>query len=69
MKQAILTKGSGYWDTTEYPFGGCFRRTTEDMTVCLTGEKYKTHLEFKFGNKRKGWSNVLMNPEGGTATL
>jgi hypothetical protein len=64
---AILTKGSGYWDTTDYPLGGCFRRAIQDTTVPLTGQKHQGKLEFTFGDKRKGWSSVLLNPEGGTA--
>jgi hypothetical protein len=26
-----LKKGCGYWDVTNYPRGGCFRRAAEDM--------------------------------------
>lgn len=27
-----LKKGWGYWDVTSFPYGGCFRRASENMT-------------------------------------
>lgn len=44
MTTATLLKGWGYWDTTHYPYGGCFKRSTEDTQVevrdgsCKPGE-------------------------------
>ena len=28
-----LPKGTGYWDLTDYPWGGCFRRAQFDLKV------------------------------------
>jgi len=29
----IIKKGYGYWDTTHYPYGGCFHRAKEDTSI------------------------------------
>lgn len=33
--KATLLQGWGYWDTTNYPYGGCFRRCVADTTVSV----------------------------------
>ena len=33
----ILPKGTGYYDVTEYPYGGCFRRAAADTVVAVGG--------------------------------
>ena len=33
MKTYTLKKGFGFWDTTHYPIGGCFKRAVENMPV------------------------------------
>ena len=35
--KAVLLSGWGYWDTTHYPYGGCFRRAAADETVTVLG--------------------------------
>jgi len=32
-----LKDGYGYWDTTKYPLGGCFRRVVGHLMVEITG--------------------------------
>ena len=39
--QAILKKGWGYWDITHYPYGGCFKRATENTIVSIVGKAGK----------------------------
>jgi len=54
-----LKKGYGYWETTYYPYGGCFRRAAEDMEVELTDQKIKGDLKFYFtqnGKRLDGYS-------------
>jgi len=76
MNTALLTKGSGYWDTTEYAYRCCktFRRAKQDMLVQVTGNKKSNDLEFTFvdpkgGRVRTAWTSVLKNQEGGTFLL
>ena len=33
MQTGTLLKGYGYWETTRYPVGGCFRRAVEDTPI------------------------------------
>jgi hypothetical protein len=35
--KATLLQGWGYWDTTNYPYGGCFRRVEADTPVTVLG--------------------------------
>ena len=35
-KTTLLTKGTGYYDLTLYPIGGCFKRIQADTQVSLT---------------------------------
>lgn len=52
--------GYGYWDVTDYGYGGCFRRAANDFEVELTNEHIKSDLKFYFtgpkGEKRTGFS-------------
>ena len=36
-KPAILASGWGYWDITNYPYKGCFRRASNDVLVTVIG--------------------------------
>ena len=36
--RALLRAGCGYWDITDYPEGGCFRRATADLSCTLIGQ-------------------------------
>lgn len=36
MTTATIFAGYGYYDTTQYPLGGCFKRATEDIPVTVT---------------------------------
>ena len=51
--QATLLKGWGYWDTTDYPYGGCFRRTTKDTPVIVLDKpgpkRHELFIEFTDG--------------------
>ena len=38
MRTVTIHKGWGYWDLTNYPRGGCFRRLTEDTTLTIDTE-------------------------------
>jgi len=38
----VIKQGYGYWDITNYPIGGCFRRATSDFEVSRTGDPVKT---------------------------
>lgn len=33
----VVQKGYGYWDVTQYPYGGCFRRATAPFAVTMVG--------------------------------
>lgn len=35
MADRILRAGWGYWDVTEYTYGGCFRRPKVDLPVTI----------------------------------
>jgi hypothetical protein len=58
----ILKAGYGYWDTTNYPIFGCFRRAKEDFPVTLIpGDTVKDksrgfYVGFKFGNQQFGYT-------------
>ena len=57
MSTATLKSGSGYWDTTHYPYGGAFRRTETDVQVTVIGPggKYpKIESKIKFSDGRTG---------------
>jgi hypothetical protein len=44
-----LKKGCGYWDVTNYPRGGCFRRASEDMAglvVSGPANLYRAGMEY-----------------------
>lgn len=49
---ATMLKGWGYWDTTHYPRGGCFKRSTEDVRCTITG-KAGHEITVVFGDGRK----------------
>lgn len=54
--RVIIPKGWGYWDTTEYPIGGAFRRAPEDLhgTVKRVFKLYhSTDCEILLDNGRK----------------
>lgn len=34
--ELIIKSGYGYWDTTAYPTGGCFRRAVGPIYVVVT---------------------------------
>ena len=36
LTTVLLVKGTGYYDLTLYPIGGCFKRVQVDTTVSLT---------------------------------
>ena len=60
---ATLKKGYGYWDVTQYPYGGCFRRAAQDTPVQLTGETdKKCGSQFRLG-ERTCWTmpEALLN--------
>jgi len=38
---AILKSGWGYYDVTDYPFGGCFRRASQDTCVEVIGDAHR----------------------------
>lgn len=55
--KAVLLSGWGYWDTTNYPYGGCFRRAGEDtpVTVLGPGGKFPTReRKIRFADGRVG---------------
>lgn len=53
---ATLLKGWGYWDVTQYPYGGCFRRPNEDTPVTIIeGQgKYADEKRVRFADGREG---------------
>lgn len=55
--QATLLEGWGYWDVTNYPYGGCFRRAAEDTPVTVI-EKHPKGLKIQFADGRKGVADV-----------
>ena len=52
-----IKKGYGYWETTHYPYGGCFRRATTDLKIVeVYGPAGKIplrerHVKLEDGNK------------------
>lgn len=58
----ILKAGYGYWETTNYPLFGCFRRAKQDMAVTLIpGDVVRdksrgTYYGFKFNNQQFGYA-------------
>jgi hypothetical protein len=38
----VIKQGYGYWDITNYPIGGCFRRATTDLEVALVSDPVRT---------------------------
>jgi hypothetical protein len=34
-RTVIVRSGWGYWDLSQYPRGGCFRRLVEDTTLAV----------------------------------
>jgi len=59
VRVAVALKGFGYWDTTNYPYGGKFARLADDTVVTVTGNKalMKGGHEYPilFADGRKGW--------------
>ena len=52
MYNATIKKGWGYWDTTYYPKGGCFRRAAEDIRCVVAGKSGNDIcVEFNLGQK------------------
>jgi hypothetical protein len=54
---ATLLQGWGYWDTTHYPYGGCFRRAEADTTVTVgkpAGKFPAREREITFSDGRVG---------------
>lgn len=53
---ATAKKGWGYWDVTHYPYGGCFRRFTEDTPVRViecANQRHESKVELP--DKRHAW--------------
>ena len=42
MHTHIIKQGFGYWDVTNYPVGGSFKRAKEDLPVTVTEGPAKT---------------------------
>ena len=60
---AILKKGSGYWDTTNYGYGGKFGRVNSDTKIHLTGNgDTRMGIEFRIvplmGYPTIGWTTI-----------
>lgn len=50
-----LKKGWGYWDTTNYPYGGCFKRAAQDETVEIVARNViRCEHRIKFADGRIG---------------
>lgn len=43
-----LPKGTGYWRLTQYPYGGDFRRLTEQKAAFLIPGTVKTATQIRF---------------------
>lgn len=57
QQTATLKAGWGYWDTTYYPYGGCFRRASEDTQVVViekAGKYPERERKVKFADGRTG---------------
>jgi hypothetical protein len=80
--RATLLSGWGYWDTTNYPYGGCFRRATEDtvVTVLGPGGKFPTReRKIRFADGRTAVAETralrvapsldLVGPNGGISLV
>ena len=61
-KMAIAQSGYGYWDVSRYPYGGDFRRLTEDTQVEIIGEpiriKGNMEVRVRFNDGRNGMIRV-----------
>lgn len=52
---AIARRGWGYWDTTNYPYGGNFKRLSEDTLVTARRPiEHKAETEVQFEDGRIG---------------
>jgi hypothetical protein len=52
VRTVKLKAGWGYWDVSQYPRGGCFRRLTEDTELTIDTE-HRSELYGKLPDGRR----------------